>query len=71
MTSQFDFEFFDHLYRSRKTLLRILAERGYTTKPYENFGPDEIEAMVVAGAEALRMDLERPKLLIHLSQSAG
>jgi DNA-directed RNA polymerase subunit H (RpoH/RPB5) len=61
MTSQIDFEFFDHLYRSRRTLLRILAERGYNTKPYENFGPDEIEAMVIAGANALRMDVERPK----------
>lgn len=61
MASQVDFEFFDHLYRSRRTLLRILADRGYNTKPFENFGPDEIEAMVIAGAEALRMDLERPK----------
>jgi len=61
MSSQNDFEFFDHLYRSRKTLLRILSERGYNTKPYEHFGPDEIEAMVVAGQNALRMDLERPK----------
>ena len=61
MSSQMDFEFFDHLYRSRKTLLRILADRGYNTKPYELFGPDEIEAMVVAGQNALRMDLERPK----------
>ena len=61
MTSQIDFEFFDHLFRSRKTLLRILAERGYNTKPFELFGPEEIEAMVVAGQNALRMDLERPK----------
>jgi DNA-directed RNA polymerase subunit H (RpoH/RPB5) len=61
MTSQIDFEFFDHLYRSRRTLLRILADRGYNTKPFENFGPDEIEAMVIAGPQALRMDLERPK----------
>ena len=61
MSSQNDFEFFDHLYRSRKTLLRILSERGYNTKPYEHFGPDEIEAMVIAGQTALRMDLERPK----------
>lgn len=61
MASQVDFEFFDHLYRSRRTLLRILADRGYNTKPFENFGPDEIEAMVIAGPEALRMDLERPK----------
>ena len=61
MTSQVDFEFFDHLYRSRRTLLRILADRGYNTKPFENFGPEEIEAMVIAGPQALRMDLERPK----------
>jgi DNA-directed RNA polymerase subunit H (RpoH/RPB5) len=61
MTSRIDFEFFDHLFRSRKTLLRILADRGYNTKPYEHFGPDEIEAMAVAGNNALRMDLERPK----------
>jgi DNA-directed RNA polymerase subunit H (RpoH/RPB5) len=61
MTSQVDFEFFDHLYRSRRTLLRILSDRGYNTKPYEHFGPDEIEAMVIAGANALRMDLERVK----------
>jgi DNA-directed RNA polymerase subunit H (RpoH/RPB5) len=61
MTSQVDFEFFDHLFRSRKTLLRILADRGYNTKPFELFGPEEIEAMVIAGANALRMDLERPK----------
>jgi DNA-directed RNA polymerase subunit H (RpoH/RPB5) len=61
MSSQIDFEFFDHLYRSRRTLLRILADRGYNTKPFENFGPQEIEAMAIAGGDALRMDLERPK----------
>lgn len=61
MSSQVDFEFFDHLYRSRRTLLRILADRGYNTKPFENFGPQEIEAMAIASGDALRMDLERPK----------
>lgn len=61
MGSQIDFEFFDHLYRSRKTLLRILSDRKYNTKPFEHFGSDEIEAMVIAGQNALRMDLERPK----------
>lgn len=59
MSAETHFELFDHLYRSRKTLLRILSERGYNTKPYEKFGPNEIEAMLVAGPEALRMDLER------------
>ncbi len=61
MSSETNFELFDHLYRSRRTLLRILAERGYNTKPYENFGVDEIEAMVIGGNDALRMDLERPQ----------
>jgi DNA-directed RNA polymerase subunit H (RpoH/RPB5) len=55
-----NFELFDHIYRSRKVLLRILSERGYNTKPFEKFGPTEIESMVVAGPQALRMDLERP-----------
>ena len=50
----------DHILRSRKTLLNILASRGYNTTPYENFGYDEIEAMLVGGDAALRMDLERP-----------
>lgn len=59
MSAQSTFEHFDHLYHSRKTLLRILSERGYNTKPYENFGPEEIEAMVLSGPDALRMDLER------------
>lgn len=50
----------DHILRSRKTLLNILASRGYNTTPYEKFGYDEIEAMLVGGENALRMDLERP-----------
>lgn len=54
-----NFELFDHVFRSRITLLNILSERGYNTKPYEKFGPDEIEAMVIAGQDALRMDLEK------------
>lgn len=67
MTDQVNFEFFDHLFRSRKTLLRILADRGYNTKPFELFGPDEIETMAITSngmmplVNALRMDLERPK----------
>ena len=54
-----DYEKHFVLYRSRKTLLKILADRGYTTAPFEKFGPLEISAMISAGAEALRMDLER------------
>lgn len=64
------FELIDHLYRSRKTILQILKDRDYNTAPYENFGPGEIEAMLVAtnstsaredkeqGA-AFRIDVER------------
>jgi DNA-directed RNA polymerase subunit H (RpoH/RPB5) len=59
-----DYETLNVLYLSRKTLLNILAARGYNTKPYEKFGPIEISAMAAAsggaGATAFRMDLERP-----------
>jgi len=59
-----DYETLHVLYLSRKTLLKILAARGYNTKPYEKFGPIEIAAMAAAstgagGAAAFRMDLER------------
>jgi DNA-directed RNA polymerase subunit H (RpoH/RPB5) len=55
-----DFETVDVLFRSRQTLLQILAAKGYTTKPYEKFGPFEIETMASNTKEsALRMDLER------------
>ena len=36
----------EDLYRSRKTLLKILEVRGYDTKPFENFSPEEISAAV-------------------------
>jgi DNA-directed RNA polymerase subunit H (RpoH/RPB5) len=55
-----NYETIDVLYKSRLTLLKILAGRGYNTTPYEKFGPIEISAMVAAGDDALRMDLERP-----------
>jgi DNA-directed RNA polymerase subunit H (RpoH/RPB5) len=59
-----DYETLDVLYRSRKTLLNLLALRGYATKQYEKFGPIEIAAMAAAslgtaGTGAFRMDLER------------
>jgi DNA-directed RNA polymerase subunit H (RpoH/RPB5) len=55
-----DFETIDVLYRSRQTLLSILKAKGYNTKPYEKFGPFEIETMVSGDKEvSLRMDLER------------
>lgn len=59
-----DYETIHVLFRSRKTLLTLLAARGYATKPYEKFGPVEIGAMATAstgasGAAAFRMDLER------------
>ena len=60
-----DYETLNVLFLSRKTLLKVLADRGYNTKPYEKFGPIEISAMAAAsvgagGAAAFRMDLERP-----------
>lgn len=49
----------DYILRSRKTILSILAKRGYDIKPYEKFGVEEVEAMIKAPA-AMRMDLKRP-----------
>jgi len=55
-----DFETIDVLFRSRQTLLQILKAKGYNTKPYERFGPFEIESMASNDKEVtLRMDLER------------
>lgn len=63
------FEVIDQLYRSRLTILQMLKDRDYNTKPYENFGPAEIESMLVATANnrdkqrekgsAFRIDVER------------
>jgi DNA-directed RNA polymerase subunit H (RpoH/RPB5) len=54
-----DYESIEVLYMSRKTLLKILAGRGYNTTPYEKFGPFEVGTMAVAGPPAFRIDLER------------
>jgi DNA-directed RNA polymerase I, II, and III subunit RPABC1 len=59
-----DYETLHILYRSRQTLIKLLADRGYNTKAYEKFGPVEIAAMAAAatgaaGAGSFRMDLER------------
>ena len=54
-----DYESVRILYESRKTLLKILAGRGYNVKPYERFGPVEVEVMAGAGPTSMRMDLER------------
>lgn len=59
-----DYETLQVLFRSRQTLLKLLADRGYNIKPYEKFGPVEIAAMAAAasgsaGAGSFRMDLER------------
>jgi DNA-directed RNA polymerase subunit H (RpoH/RPB5) len=40
------FDQIDAFYRSRKTLLEILAMRGYNIKPFERFSPREIELMI-------------------------
>jgi len=51
-------EVYDILFRSRKTLLNILSAKGYDTKPYEKFGPWEIESMIQnENKNSLRMEL--------------
>lgn len=56
-----DYETLQVLFRSRQTLLKLLADRGYKTTAYEKFGPVEIAAMAAAaaGPGSFRMDLER------------
>jgi DNA-directed RNA polymerase subunit H len=55
-----DFETIDVLFRSRQTILQILAAKGYNTKPYEKFGPFEIGLMAAGKKEmSLRMDFTR------------
>ncbi len=56
-----DYETLNVLTQSRKTLLKLLADRGYTVEAYQTFGPTEISLMAAAGPEAFRMDLERPE----------
>jgi DNA-directed RNA polymerase subunit H len=51
-------EVIEVLYRSRKTLLNILNVKGYDIKPYEKFGPWEIESMIQSEKiNSLRMNL--------------
>jgi DNA-directed RNA polymerase subunit H (RpoH/RPB5) len=40
------FELIDALYRSRKTLLKLLERQGYNVAPFERFSPREIELMM-------------------------
>lgn len=57
-----NYETIDVLYKSRLTLLKILAARGYDTGRYEKFGPIEISAMINGGGETgagLNLTLER------------
>ena len=55
-----DFETIDILFRSRQTILQILKAKGYNTKPYEKFGPFEIESMISDKKnDCMRMNLER------------
>jgi DNA-directed RNA polymerase I, II, and III subunit RPABC1 len=42
------FELIDALYRSRKTVLSLLARRGYNVVPFERFSPREVELMANA-----------------------
>jgi DNA-directed RNA polymerase subunit H (RpoH/RPB5) len=58
--TKMDFETLDVIYKSRQTLLKILKDKGYNTKPYEKFGPFEIEMMISSDKEhALNMELTR------------
>lgn len=66
-----DYETLTVLYRSRQTILKILAARGYDTTRYEKFGPIEISAMQSAGPTAFQMDLERADASEQVAPGAG
>ena len=59
-----DSKVIDTLFRSRKTLLNILSDKGYNIAPYEKFGPWEIESMIIdEKRNSLRMDLEEKEVV--------
>ena len=50
----------DTLYRSRKTILSILDEKGYDVTKYEKFGPWDIESMIVNEKKnSLKMEVNK------------
>ena len=58
-----DAKIIDTLFRSRKTLLNILAEKGYDITPYEKFGPWEIESMIISEKKnCLKMELQEKEV---------
>lgn len=58
-----DTKVIDILFRSRKTLLNILSEKGYDITPYEKFGPWEIESMIQSEKKnSLKMELEQKEI---------
>lgn len=56
MTTSFQ----DIILRSRITILEMLKDRGYDTKPYEKLGAEEL-AKLSMSADGLRMDLQKEK----------
>ena len=50
--------FQDVLLRSRKTILTMMASRGYNTQPYEKLGGSELVQLAIGSPDAIRMDLE-------------
>lgn len=58
-----DAKIIEILFRSRKTLLNILSEKGYDITPFEKFGPWEIEAMISSEKKnSLKMELEQKEI---------
>ena len=58
-----DTKVIDILFRSRRTLLNILYEKGYDVTPYEKFGPWEIQSMIQSEKKnSLRMDLDQKEI---------
>jgi len=49
--------FQDALIRSRKTVLTMMASRGYVTQPYEKLNGAELVQLAIGSPDAIRMDM--------------
>jgi DNA-directed RNA polymerase subunit H len=59
MTSTFDLEMIDNIYRSRVTILDLLENRGYDVTPYRKFSPVEINLALNGGLSALNLVIKK------------
>lgn len=77
MSSTFDQEQIEYIYRSRITVLDLLEARGYDVTPYRKFSPAEIQIMLIPGIAALNLVIKKKDdpshtcLLMYTSTNAA